>query len=162
MMRTIADKMAIISRHQHNWPVNVVAIARELGLRAFRAEGWPDEVSGQIKKDQESPSGFSIFVNASHHINRQRFTIAHEIAHYILHEEMIGDGVTDDALYRSRLSGPMETEANKLAADILMPWHLVHTAMQNGMNTLEELARAFEVSKSAMAIRIGAPYETAA
>ena len=27
-------------------------------------------------------------VNSSHHINRQRFTLAHELGHFFLHEDM--------------------------------------------------------------------------
>src|SRR3546814_3829002 len=30
---------------------------------------------------------------------------------------------TDDAMYRSNLSSAVEVQANRMAADILMPWH---------------------------------------
>lgn len=50
----------------------------------------------------------------------KRFTIAHEIAHLLLHRPILREGVTDDVLYRSpHLGGTQETEANKMAADIL-------------------------------------------
>ena len=49
-------------------------------------------------------SGYAIFVNkGDRYKTRQRFTIAHKIAHFILHREAIGDGIVDDALYRSGL-----------------------------------------------------------
>lgn len=67
---------------------------------------------------QGGTSGVAIYVNKGHHVNRRRFTTAHEIAHFILHQDFIGDGIADDGLYRSKLSNAMEAQANKLAADI--------------------------------------------
>ena len=63
-------------------------------------------------------------------------------------------------LYRSGLSDPIEREANRKAADILMPWRLVDEAIVGGCDTVEGLARAFEVSRSAMSNRLGVPFET--
>src|SRR3546814_9375366 len=73
-----------------------------------------------IRKDAErgGESGFAIYVNGSHPRVRRRFSIAHEIAHFALHRNLIGDGVTDDAMYRSNLSSAVEVQANRMAADI--------------------------------------------
>lgn len=92
---------------------------------------------------------------------RRRFSIAHEIAHFALHRNLIGDGITDDAMYRSNLSSAVEVQANRMAADILMPWHLIREATESGVNTVEALAKHFDVSKSTMAIQLGVPYEAA-
>lgn len=75
------------------------------------------------------------------------------------HRESIGDGVTDDILYRSRLGHPMETHANRFAAWLLMPWNLVVREIERGADSVERLAEVFRVSKSAMSIRLGFPYE---
>ena len=126
----------------------------------YRANFSDNRVSGKIEKNDEhgGESGYAIYVNASHPPTRRRFTIAHEIAHFIRHQENIGDGVVEDALYRSAaFTSKMETEANELAADILMPWTLLNAKLQNGMTEIEELARYFEVSEQAMAIRLGVP-----
>jgi Zn-dependent peptidase ImmA (M78 family) len=159
----IQDQMHIIREHQKNYPVKVAALAEALGVPVYNAGGWKDNVSGMIIKDKENlydaPSGYAIFVNKNHTKTRKRFTIAHELAHFILHKDKIGNGVSDDILYRSGLSNRVEVEANKWAADILMPWDLVVDAMQDGHTELEDLAKVFEVSKSAMAIRLGSPYE---
>src|SRR3546814_15171584 len=87
-----------------------------------------------IRKDAErgGESGFAIYVNGSHPRVRRRFSIAHEIAHFALHRNLIGDGVTDDAMYSSNLSSAVEVQANRLAADILMPWHLIREAKDKG------------------------------
>lgn len=158
-MQSLKEKMDVVREFQRTWPVQVVALAHALKLRVLENKEWPDDISGQIAKSPDG-QGYTITVNGKHGVTRKRFTVAHEIAHYILHQELIGDGVVDDALFRSRLGGRIEVQANELAADILMPWGLINRAMDLGINSMEALADAFKVSKSAMAIRLGVPYET--
>lgn len=110
-----------------------------------------------IRRNDESRGGFDIYVNASHPEVRRRFTIAHELAHVILHPNLIGDGITDDALYRSGLSNSVEAQANKLAADILMPRDKLSEYISQGITNVAELARTFNVSEQSMAIRLGVP-----
>ena len=148
------DAQAIL-RFQTSAPVNVVGIADAFGIRVY-SDGLPKGISGKIIRDAKhgGPSGFSIIVNATEHVHRQRFTIAHEIGHFLLHRERIGDGLTDDALYRSGLSTVEEVRANKLAADILMPFALIEKAMKDGVKSVEELASRFKVSQQAMRVRL--------
>lgn len=155
---TFEQQMAIVKKHQVEPPVPVVEIARELGVECYRIPNMPDGLSGMLRKVPSDPSRFGIYVNARHSRTRQRFTIAHEIAHFMLHLDIIGDGVVDDALYRSGLSNPVEAQANRLAADILMPWHLINPLVDKNY-TMRDLAKTFDVSESAMAIRLGVPYD---
>ncbi len=154
------EAFAIIRQFQVAPPVKVVSLARALGAEVYRTKEWPDEVSGMICKDRKRGGSreFVIYVNAAHHVNRRRFTIAHEIAHIVLHEDLVGNGITTDGLYRSGFSSLVETRANKLAADILMPVHLVDAEIAQGANTVEKLAGIFRVSNSAMSIRLGIPF----
>lgn len=140
----------------------MVELAQDLGIKVYKSTEWSDDTSAMIRKDSArgGPSGYAIFVNAKHSPTRRRFSIAHEIAHFALHRHLIGDGITDDALYRSRLSGSIEVQANRMAADILMPWHLINEAMAQGINTVPDLAAHFDVSRSTMSIQLGVPYET--
>lgn len=151
-----ADKMDIVRRHQSAAPVEVVPIATELGHTVHYANNWPSQISGYVVRQSEGSPYFNIYVNADHHSNRRRFTIAHELAHTILHANQIGDGITEDGLLRSGLSNSIEAQANRLAADILMPWHLLGPALENETR-IEELAKTFRVSAQAMAIRLGVP-----
>ena len=148
--------MEVIRKHQKSAPVQTIPIAEALGLSCYRASGWPDTTSGMIVRDAErgGDSGFAIYVNAEHSKVRRRFTIAHEIAHFVLHRDLIGDGITEDALYRSGLSDAVEREANGLAAEILMPRHLIREAFNNGNRSPEALAAEFEVSLQAMEYRL--------
>jgi predicted transcriptional regulator len=159
----LADQMEVIRKHQEKTgvpPVHVVPITEELGINVFRAFGWPDDLSGTIRRVPETKDEYIIYVNADHHEHRRRFTIAHELAHLILHKSYIGDGITDDMLYRSGLSNKIEAHANRLAADILMPWSLLDPLIDSGVTDIGELAKRFRVSKSAMSIRLGVPFES--
>jgi Zn-dependent peptidase ImmA (M78 family) len=151
------DVHRVIRAHQDQAPVRVNALARDLGLAIF-ASDLRDGISGKIVNEGgRSESGYIVYVNRNEAVVRQRFTAAHEIAHFILHRDRIGDGITDDVLYRSKLSSPMEAEANRLAADILMPWHLIREVTAGGVTDVRNLAEHFEVSEIAMSIRLGLP-----
>lgn len=145
-----------IRAYQDSPPVNVHKMANDLGLRIWEFSDMSEGMSGKLYRDRKSPSGWSIGVNANSSPTRKRFTIAHEIGHFLLHKDYLGEGVLDDTFYRSEhLSGAQETEANKFAADILMPFHLLQTAARAG--GLETLAQKFGVSQQAMSIRLGIP-----
>ena len=84
----------IISRYTQDAPVDVDAIARDLGLD-ISIDVMDPEIAGKIVRDQsgKSPAGYSVFINGRDPLRRQRFTLAHEIAHYVLHRDLIGDGL---------------------------------------------------------------------
>lgn len=163
MKNNSESPMEIISRYQRKAPVSVVDIAREMGVKVYKSNGWPDYISGLIRKDAErgGSSGYAIYTNAKHRKTRRRFTIAHELGHYVLHRDEIGEGegITDDALYRSRLGGPLERQANRFAANLLMPRDLIVEAINQGVDSVEKLAAKFEVSRSAMSICLEVPFE---
>lgn len=149
----------IISPFLQEAPVKVAGIARALGIEVKSATLKP-RISGQIGPSDTSPSGFRIRVNRHEAMVRQRFTIAHEIAHYLLHRDQIGDGLEDTILYRSTLSDRREAEANRLAADLIMPRELVRKDLGElgGITTPEvasKLAAKYDVSEAAMKIRLG-------
>ena len=113
-----------------------------------------------------------VCVNAWHSQNRQRFTIAHEIGHIILHnEELKGGALVDKTITMLRrdarsASGVhrIEVEANQFAAALLMPRGFIDEYMEehgldygviNDEDAIEDMARAFQVSSMAMAIRLG-------
>ncbi len=120
----------------------------------------PPKISGLIQPSTDAPAGFEIRVNKYEMPERQRFTVAHEIAHYLLHREDIGSGVVDSIMYRSSLTSRKETEANRLAADIVMPARVVGQELDRlgGQRTdeaVEILASMFQVSVPAMKVRLG-------
>ena len=137
-------------------PVDVVGLAESFGLKVWERE-LPDGVAGQIIHDPRhgGTAQYSIIVSKELPLQMKRFTVAHELAHFFLHKTLIGDGLEDNGLYHSRLSTLQEVQANKLAADILMPFKLIENEMRAGATSLDELAKRFNVTRQAIAVRLG-------
>lgn len=152
-----AEARAIIEPHQVAPPIDVLAVAVDFGVKVYSA-GLATDVSGVLMRDKQygAPSGFVIFVDRDEPSVRQRFTAAHELGHFVLHRDLIGDRLEDNYLLRSSgLSNRQEVEANKFAADLLMPWKLINAAMANRRYSPRELADLFKVSELAISIRLG-------
>src|ERR1700722_18204196 len=116
----------IVNPFLESAPVDLHGMATALGLDVFDVDTFHNDEAGRIKRIFDGDRIlYVIEINNRHSENRMRFTLAHEISHYLLHRDQIGDGVTDDALYRSTLGAFIETEANRLAAQLLMPRMLV-------------------------------------
>lgn len=149
----------ILDRYKAEVPVKLGALAAELGLEVFKSTLRPG-ISGLIEPSQTAASGFRIKINRHETVERQRFTLAHEIAHFLLHRFDIGKGVVDDTLYRSALSSRKEIEANKMASQIIMPLPSIQQAKAELSHLpvdemVEVLAKRFRVSQQAMRIRLG-------
>jgi len=149
--RLTPEATTIIQAHHTSFPVKVGAIAKAFGL-IVKSSTLPGNISGEIK---ETDGQIVIRINRHDVKARQRFTLAHEISHFLLHRDLIGDGITDDALFRSKLPSAIETEANSLAADILMPIHLLNINKKSktdlkGEALYESLAQDFEVSLTSL------------
>jgi Zn-dependent peptidase ImmA (M78 family) len=81
----------------------------------------------------------------------------------LLHREIIDtsiNGISDNVLYRSGEAEHIEYEANRLAADIVMPSEVIEGIIKREYRgivteaTIEALAAKFQVSKAAMEIRL--------
>ncbi|MEA1030710.1 ImmA/IrrE family metallo-endopeptidase [Pseudomonas sp. N-137] len=150
------DQRAVISKHQESLPITVGAIAKEFGISVLKST-MPGSISGEIR---ETDGIITVKVNRHDVKERQRFTIAHEIAHFLLHRDRLASGITDDVLYRSRLTDDLEREANRLAADIIMPAHLIQSALESFGNfkpdeRYKKIAELAQVSLAAIKIRLG-------
>ena len=154
-----AETKVVVERFTGHEPVELGALARALGINVKSAT-LRAGISGEIRPDPTAQSRFTIRINRHENKARQRFTLAHEIAHFLLHKDLIRDGVTDDLLYRSGLSDSIEAAANRLAADIIMPWLSIERKLKSGKyqrteEDAERLANDFGVSRVAMKIRLG-------
>lgn len=133
-------------------PVDIRGMAKALDLK-IEEEFLPIDVSGKITCSWWD--GYVITVNATHSETRKRFTIAHEIAHYVLHRDLIGDGIVDNALYRdNRIGDARERQANRYSASLLMPAATVRRAWDQGATTARALADEFKVSEAVAEIRM--------
>lgn len=156
-MTLLSEQMRVIRSHQRSWPIQTLPIARDLGLRVYRVNDWPDDVSGMLQRNSEDggESGYACYVNATHSETRRRFTIAHEIGHFVLHRSLIGEGIVEDRLMRAEgFTNKIEREANRFAADLLMPTETIEALQSMGYRSVPELAEQLNVSKDALSIRL--------
>jgi len=157
--RAPVEKKSVIDKHLDKVPVPVGLIARELGLEV-KLVVLPPNISGEIRPSSTARAGYRININRHEKKERQRFTIAHEIGHYLLHSHLIGAGVSDSVMYRSGLPSAQETEANKIAAEILMPSGSIENLLElyegvRSETTANAIAEALDVSTPAVKIRLG-------
>ncbi|TFI58628.1 ImmA/IrrE family metallo-endopeptidase [Sphingomonas parva] len=144
-------------------PVPVDRIAKALNIFVQYAP-LDEELSGMaFIKDASAV----IAVNALHHPNRQRFTIAHELAHHVLHEWHLRTGVHVDKVILERASlaalgvDDLEIEANAFASELLMPRDLFEPLVHQEIDLNDEaqltvLAKRFRVSMAALQFRLAA------
>ena len=140
-------------------PVPVGAIADRLGVEVYSLTLAPN-ISGLIKR--VAAGKFEIQVNNTDSEVRQRFTVCHELAHFLLHRTLIDDdGITDNILYRSQLSNAQESEANRFAAALLLPWqtvsdwHLENFACPIDRANIKQIGSKFRASDLAVGYRFG-------
>jgi len=141
---------SFLERHWNQLlPVDPVAIAQAAGVRVYqnsemgRYAGWfYDEGGVPI-----------IEYNANDPLVRQRFTIAHELGHFALSH---GARPRDSAeAFSLGNYDPVEADANKFAAELLMPSAVVNGMIRtHGITDFERLASMFNTSAVAMKYRL--------
>jgi len=142
------------------FPRPVISIANELGIDVKETDKLDSNLSGVIGKDDKGQ--FIILINKKLCSARKVFTIAHEIGHFILHQNELNSGheivsgvkmssclprENEPSEYKRR-----ETDANKFAAELLMPEkEFVERCLK--VDSIEEIANYFGVSVPAATIR---------
>jgi Zn-dependent peptidase ImmA (M78 family)/DNA-binding XRE family transcriptional regulator len=136
-------------------PINVEDLCRKCGVLVL-ARSFPEALSGLVFAYQD---GAVIGINSSHPDTRQRFTMAHELGHYILrhHERSRGH---EERFHLDLIDGTppgfdwrAERAANDFAADLLMPRRFMAAAFRESQDPVK-LAAKFDVSQVTMGIRL--------
>lgn len=155
MARTVLKKCNITAP-----PVDIEGIVKTYRIELYH-KNLPDDISGILNVENEKE--VKIFVNKFHAHPRQRFTISHELGHFFLHKN-IGIHIDKKSFFRDKSSQsvlyPMEIEANRFAAEILMPKEYIENELENYEDIIDidedivlNLAKKFKVSTTAMSIR---------
>ncbi len=145
-------------------PVPIHLVAQRLNL-TLEATALGDKVSGMLVVQGDQGA---IGYNSAHARVRQRFTISHEIAHYLLHARKSGKAqlfIDKQVTYRRDESSSAgvnseEIEANQLGAALLMPRGLVQQEVRaqdldlDDSEAIDLLAKRFQVSTAAMSNRL--------
>ena len=148
-------------------PTNLIQILEYLGLK-LDERPLEDEYSGLLILGKKPAV---VVINSRHSKARKRFTIAHEVGHYVLHKSVeketypvFVDKVkvyfrnnNDEGEYYDH---GKEMEANAFAAEILMPKRLLKEYIEENdldiskKSGIKTLATEFEVSQQAMEYRL--------
>jgi len=164
MSASTAEQRAtrVLEDHSIDKPPVPVALLAELVGANVVYQPFEGEVSGMLYREQ----GHSVLgVNSAHGQTRQRFTIAHEIGHLVLHEgkPVFVDSFGGRINLRDGTSDSQEVEANAFAAELLMPKAFVQEAVNDVIirgggaspsQLVGELAKRFRVSKESMNYRL--------
>lgn len=164
-MRSIQEKANTVLLEQpsvaEQLPINIEQIVENEGVRLLPFD-FKEDISGVLMLENgEATIGY----NSNEHRVRNRFTIAHELGHYILHKDDKDLFVDKEFQVLFRLnnadtSAKHEREANEFAACILMPENLIRNEIENSVidytdeNFIKGLAKKFDVSTVAMSIRL--------
>jgi Zn-dependent peptidase ImmA (M78 family) len=165
-IRKLVDDILEINEFQSMTPVPIEKIIENYGI-ILKKEPADDSLSGFILTDMSSKNVI-IGVNSSQHSLRQRFSMAHELGHFLLHEnESIHFDYKSKILLRDETSSKgtdvREKEANLFAAELLMPTKFLKQDfkeidsidfLEETEINLENLARKYEVSAQAMTFRL--------
>lgn len=148
-----ADVAEIIREHL-NYPANAVgrdiySDFRAIGVHVFRRKLSNSEISGLYIHDPIA--GHCVLVNFNEDVYRQRFSVAHEVAHSIFDskEEVLVTYEASSSKYsRSDL---VEIRANSFASNYLMPPQMLRSISPWNVDTIKNWAQQFRVSTAALA-----------
>jgi Zn-dependent peptidase ImmA (M78 family) len=142
-------------------PVDLQLIVQKEGLEYQEVDYFPDDVDALIipMKDRVFAA-----VNKNHSPNRRRFSLAHELCHYLLHRDrsVLEERVTIDSPFdRDEVHSKdiFEQEADIFAGELLIPLPFLKEAFGKGI-TVPDIARIFEVSEQAASIAISTHYSS--
>jgi len=123
--------------------VNYLQENRNFNIASY--SGFDEDTDALLHTDSE---GSTLLFDPSNSENRKRFTIAHEIGHFMLDHTQHGWCKRQEGTSRD----PKESEADEFAGELLMPLKLFKADLNRGMH-VDDLAKKYVVSKSAAGVR---------
>lgn len=148
--------------------INVDKVAEFLKIRVERSPAPSEDISGFLMVDGSSPV---IGLNSDNSPLRQRFTLGHEIGHFVLQHHLgkstphIDKQISVQFRNSTSSSGVKveEMEANLFAAELLMPTAMIARSLKTNSvitlsddddMTIQTLAKEYQVSVPAMTVRL--------
>jgi Zn-dependent peptidase ImmA (M78 family) len=152
----------LIGNDCYKVPVDVKTLAQRLGVQILE-DDLPEDISAALDVRKKPV----IFINSAHGLYRRRFSIAHELGHFVLHHPAGIIHVDKRTFFRNTQSSEgieiTEIEANKFAAALLMPAAFVREQLEQYEDFIDieedndavmKLAKFFQVSPTAMSFRM--------
>jgi DNA modification methylase len=133
-------------------PVRMEPILEQLGMELNADPNLREEALLVPMTDPERGPvrAWMVYYNPKRSSERRRFTLAHEVGHVMLH----GQPQAAAARGGGGRNTKREREAERFAAELLMPTRLVREAVDKYGVNVETLRALFEVSAAAMQIRL--------
>lgn len=135
-------------------------VGHKIDIERFINEKYKDikiqkvVLSSDISGKLEFKNGVWLMsVNEQHPEVRQRYTLGHELGHYLNHRDSV-KSFEDTVFFRSKQKSSMEYMADQFAACLLMPENDVKELVNGGAKTVKELSLEFGVSLEAMKYRL--------
>ena len=142
--------------------IDIEKLINNVGI-ILRKTSLEDNLCGFIEYNNNTEK-YTITINANHGFNRQRFTMAHEFAHFMLHDEIIKlRGQLDRDFASENISQEdkrLESQADSYGANILMPLDLINEIIRlnkydiNKPEDRRSIALQLGVSEVALGIQI--------
>lgn len=141
-------------------PIQLSKLLKEIGISALGIDFTDIEIASNYERGRilgaaiSKGDNLTIFYRKDDTKNRQRFTIAHELAHCCLHTKNLQQNhieLRDDALVKTQ----KEKDADIFAGELLIPEHIlrqIHSEFY--VPQLSSLANIFDVSTNVMAARL--------
>lgn len=104
--------------------VDLQAICDAYGIRVRHTPDLPDGTSGMIVQEGRDRAA-RIYINSTESPDRQRFTLAHELGHYVERQTIAQDDSYSFRDYRGKKYNLHEFYADQFAGALLMPAPLV-------------------------------------
>jgi len=117
-----------------------------------------DAFEGMLARDPDDREVWGIAYNGKSRPERQRFTIAHELGHFILHRGRQPSFNCDKQSVHTGIDmlRSIEREADDFASNLLMPGDLLRdwiSSQRIDFHVLGDIAQRFQVSLEALCIR---------
>lgn len=142
-----ASRLLLYTKQNHKKPVDIVAVAREMGYDVFMAN-LKDDIRGMVVYDNEE---HSIYINRDDSAEQKKFAIARGISHILLQKVENQEYFVD---YKNKTTyNSQEYELDNFAAALLMPKELAYKTWQK-TKRVRDFAEVMGISQGAAAIRL--------
>jgi len=135
---------------------DLLHIAEQIGLRVREVDA--EAFEGSLVRALDGPKGIIAINKGIREFTRKRFTIAHEIGHYVIpSHRRLENTCTNNMVetWRENLNRP-ELEANEFAVEFLLPMRSVRDGLRlndPSLRTIAKVANQFDTSLTATTLR---------
>ncbi len=139
--RNLLERFKQTTGTKIEYEVPVIDIAKYLGFHVEYLDSMADHHSAIIY-----PDNMLIGLNKSHHEHRQRFSLGHELGHYLLKHKSEFELPPEEARICNR-------EADEFSGELLVPLESLKRSL-NHTKSISDLAHLFNVSQDVITIRL--------